>query len=404
MDSGYQLQRYFPEREKIQKEAPLQIGDCIDIYGLKMIYLDGKLAIQAVNDEVRIASNLFPLHYMAGSAPQREEVSEFVQRRQYFHRSPRNVASLEQEPIVIEAPPALRTMQKKPLFMVIGPSFTMAIPMLLGTLLAIYSSKASGANSSAFMFTGIITAVGSAVLGVFWALVNIKYEKKLTTEEEKKRFEAYSDYLVKQVNLIKEKYEKTRQTLLELYASASECITYDRQNPSLWNRNRSHGDFLAHRLGLGNLPFQIPIDVPKERFTLAEDSLAEKPVMIKKEYETLYDVPVQVNLLNHHMIGLIGGIGKRGAIDIMHILSAQIAANNSYTDVKLVYIYDGKNKAEEWAFARWLPHVWSEDKKTRYVASNKEEASDVFYELVKIFRLRSEEEQNKRMSCPSLIM
>ncbi len=390
----------FLNEKKIAAEAPLQIGDCIDIYGLKIIYLDGKLAVQAVNDEVRIASQIFPLHYMADQASPAQEVSEFVRRREYFHRSPRNVAPLETEPVVIEAPPPLRTMQRKPLFMVIGPSFTMAIPMLLGTFLAMYASRAGGGGSSAFMYTGIITAAGSAVLGVFWALVNIRYEKKITTEEAKKRFEAYSDYLVKQVNLIKEKYEKTRQQLLELYVSASECVAYGRQNAALWSRNRSHGDFLIHRLGLGNLPFQIPIDVPRERFTLADDSLAEKPAMIKKEYETLYDVPVQADLTRHHVAGLIGGTGKRGALDIMHILSAQIAANNSYTDVKLVYIYDGKNKAEEWAFARWLPHVWSEDKKTRYVASNKEEASDVFYELVKIFRLRSEEEQNKKEELP----
>lgn len=390
----------FLNEKKLEREAPLQIGDCVDIYGLKIIYLDEKLAIQSVNDEVRVAKQLFPLHYIAGKDLHTDMAEEPVRRRSYFHRSPRNVAVLETEPIVIEAPPVLRAMPKKPLFMVIGPSFTMAIPMLLGTLLAIYSSKASGTGSSAFMFTGIITAVGSAVLGVFWALVNIRYEKKLTSEESKKRFETYSDYLVKRVNLIKEKYEKTRQTLLEQYVSAEECVTYDRFHAALWSRNRGHEDFLIHRLGLGNLPFQIPIDVPREKFTLSEDSLSEKPAMIKQEYETLYDVPVRVDLTKYHVIGLVGGKGKQGAIDIMHILSAQIAAGNSYTDVKLVYIYDGKNKAEEWSFARWLPHVWSEDKKTRYVASNKEEASDVFYELVKIFRLRSEEEKNKKDELP----
>ena len=390
----------FLNERKIEGEAQLQIGDCIAIYGLKLIYLDNKLAIQAVNDSLRIAGNILPLHYMADNTSKEEPASDFVQRRQFFHRSPRNMAPLDRETIAIEAPPSVRAMPKKPLFMVIGPSFTMAIPMLLGTLLAMYSSRASGAGNSAFMFTGIITAVGSAILGVFWALMNIRYEKKLTIEEEKKRFEAYSDYLVKQVNQIKEKYEKTRQTLLEQYVSASECVAYDRYHAALWNRNRGHEDFLIHRLGLGNLPFQVPIDVPKEKFTLADDSLAEKPGLIKKEYETLYDVPVQINLAGHPVVGLIGGAGKRGALDVMHTLSAQIAANNSYTDVKLVYIYDGKNKAEEWSFARWLPHVWSEDKKTRYVASNKEEASDVFYELVKIFRLRSEEERSRKEILP----
>ncbi len=391
----------FINEKKLEGQTALRLGDCINIYGLKIIYLDGKIAVSAVNHQLEISGLILPLHFVEEKTEKKTGSPAVRQKqRRYFHRAPRNVAFLETEPIEIEAPPAPRVMNRKPLLMTIGPSFTMAIPMLLGTMLAIYSSRARGASAGAFMYTGIITAVGSAVLGVFWALVNIRYEKKITVEDEKKRFAAYSDYLVKRVELIKEKYEKSRDSLLEQYPEAGVCVRYDQNNPALWSRNMGHEDFLEHRLGLGNLPFQIPIEVPREKFSLTEDNLAQKPGMIKKEYETLYDVPVRVDLTEHSMIGLIGGGGNQGAIDIMHILSAQLAANNSYTDVKLVYIYDGKKRAEDWEFARWLPHVWSEDKKTRYVASGKEEASDVFYELVKIFRMRSEDEQAKKDVLP----
>lgn len=391
----------FINENKVEGETILRMGDCINIYGLKIIYLDGIIALSAVNDRLEISSLILPLHFVEeNSGGKKRQAAAKPAVHRYFHRAPRTVAQLETEPVEIEAPPAPRQMNRKPLFMVIGPSFTMAIPMLLGTMLAIYSSRMNGASSGAFMYTGIITAVGSAVLGVFWALINIRYEKKTTVEDEEKRFAAYSDYLVRQVETIKGKYEKSRQSLLEQYPEAHTCIQYNQNNPALWSRNRGHEDFLMHRLGLGNLPFQIPIEVPKEKFTLSDDTLMKKPGMIKKEYETLYDVPVRVNLTEHPMIGLVGGAGKQGAVDIMHILSAQIAANNSYTDVKLVYIYDGKKRAEDWEFARWLPHVWSEDKKTRYVASSREEASDVFYELVKIFRMRSEEEQRNTDALP----
>lgn len=388
----------FVNEKKLDQPVLLQLGDCIDIFGLKLIYLDEKLAVNAVNRNVRISSVLLPLHYV--ETPGTREQKQRTERggeKHYFHRAPRNLMQLDTEPVEIEAPPAPKALNRKPLFMLIGPSFTMAIPMLLGTLLAMYGSRG---NSSSFMYTGIITAVGSAVLGVFWALVNLKYEKKITVEDEKKRFAAYSDYLMKQVEVIKEKYEKSRNSLLELYPDTQTCITYSSVSPELWSRNRRHEDFLVHRLGLGNLPFQIPIQVPKERFTLSDDNLMKKPGMIREEYETLFDVPVRVDLSQHHIIGLIGGIGKQGAVDLMHVLSAQIAANNSYTDVKLAYIYNDSSRQEDWEFARWLPHVWSEDKKTRYVASNKEEASDVFYELVKIFRMRAEEEQKKKNGLP----
>lgn len=396
----------FVNEAKIQAPVVLRVGDCVHIFGLKIIYLNDRLAINAVNPELLIHPSILPLHYFENQDCKKAVEEDKIRPKRYFHRSPRNITPLETDPIEIEAPPEPRQMQKKPLFLVIGPSFTMAIPMLLGTVMAIYSTQLSGGASGAFLYTGIITAVGSAALGVFWAIVNLKYEKKTTDEAEKHRFEAYSAYLIKQVDTIKEKYLRSRQTLLELYPDAQTCASYGKDHTALWSRNRSHEDFLVHRLGLGNFSFQIPIDVPKERFSLSMDNLKEKPAVIKQEYKTLYDVPVRVDLWAHHLIGLIGGSGKQGALDIMHILSAQIAANNSYTDVKLVYIYDGSVSSQEWEFAKWFPHVWSEDKKTRYVASSKEEASDVFYELVKIFRMKAEEEkpQKKQVPKPYYIM
>jgi len=108
----------------------------------------------------------------------------------------------------------------------------------------------------------------------------------------------------------------------------------------------------------------------------------------------LYRVPVTADLREHRMVGVIGGEGKHGSMEVARILCAQIAANNCYTDLKMVFLYDGEAYSDfgQWGFAKWLPHVWSEDKKTRYVASSKSEASDICYEIAKIFRKREEEQ------------
>lgn len=39
-----------------------------------------------------------------------------------------------------------------------------------------------------------------------------------------------------------------------------------------------------------------------------------------------------------------------------------------------------------------LPHIWSENKKNRYFATNKQEASDVFFEISNVLRTRCENE------------
>lgn len=72
-------------------------------------------------------------------------------------------------------------------------------------------------------------------------------------------------------------------------------------------------------------------------------------------------------------------------------MAVQIAANNCYTDVKTAYIFSDKSETSgRLSFLKWLPHTWSVDSKTRFFASNKAEASDVCYELTKIFRMRDE--------------
>ncbi len=244
------------------------------------------------------------------------------------------------------------------------------------------------------MYTGIITSVCSAFIGVIWALNNIRYGKSKAKKEENHRFEAYGEYLIKCADEIKEKYEHNIRALHKMYPSAEDCVM-DRPGTgsAMWGRNSSHKDFLSHRLGIGDMPFQAEIQIPKEKFTLINDSLADKPKFIQESYKTLHQVPVCVDLLGEQIIGITGGEDKEGAYGVVYALAAQIAFQNCYTDVKMAFAFQEEQGegGSRWEFARWLPHVWSQDKKVRYVASDKNEASDIFYELTKVLRQRSEE-------------
>ncbi len=367
----------------------LEFGDYINIFGLRIVFLNTLIAVhaqteQAVVDENRLRKYVQPPYKKAEGAGKRAG-------KKIYRRSPRQIYKIDEETVEIEAPPQPKTLNKKSIGMLIGPSMTMALPMLLGCGLAIYSTRAGGNSAGAFMYTGLITAVSSALIGVMWALLNLNADKKKNREEELHRFEAYGEYLIKCSNQIKEKYEKNSSSLNAMYLSAENCCTYDENNATLWNRNVNHKDFLYHRLGTGNMPFQVKVDIPKERFTLINDSLAEKPAMIQQSFKELHNVPICVDLVKHRMIGIVGGAQKRGAVDIMHNLVAQLAVSNCYTDVKMAFLYDeGEEETEKWQYLKWLPHVWSEDKKTRYVAASKTEAGDVLYEITQTLRTRYE--------------
>ena len=378
----------------VMSEEPLNFGDFINIYSLHIVFLGNILAIDTSDPNVHV-SEKYLLPYKEESKEQNEEEepeTELLPVKKLFHRSPRIIEKIEQDTVEIEEPPQGTKSQKKPVLLTIGPSFTMAIPMLLGSLLMIASSRATGRATSLFMYSGLVMAVSSAMIGVIWATTNMRYQKKTEAENEAHRYEAYSNYLVKKTEEIKEKYVHNQEALNSMYPDVNVCLDYNAESAMLWNRNATHKDFLACRLGRGDIDFQVDIQIPKERFRLDRDELAEKPQFIENNYRTLTKVPILLDLLEHNLVGVVGGKGKKGAVQIAKLMAAQLAASNCYTDVKMIFVYDENNSEDfgEWEFAKWLPHVWSSDKKIRYIASNKLEAGEIFYEIAKIFRQRME--------------
>lgn len=379
----------FVQARRVVGSRQLSFGDVISIFGLTVVFFDSFIAVNANAPGLTISEGKFTEFECEKLDPD-TAMSRRRRAKNIFHRSPRQIYKIEDDSVEIEEPPTPKEDEKKPIGMIIGPSMTMALPMLLGCSLAIYSSSSRG-GGGVFMYTGLVTAITSALIGTIWAITNLIYEKKKNRERELHRFEAYSEYLIKCANTIKEKYEKNYSNLNAMYTSADVCCRNDANSMTLWNRNIRHKDFMTHRLGLGDMPFQVKINVPKEKFTLINDSLSEKPMMIKQSYETLHNVPITVNMLEHRLIGVVSTSGKKGATDVMHNLVAQIAASNCYTDIKMAFLYDeAEDDSADWEYLKWLPHVWSEDKNTRFFANNRNQVSDVLYEISNVLRTRSE--------------
>lgn len=400
----------YVNEKPVEGDCKLEFGDSIRVIGLVFVFLGNILAINTSQGNVVVDTNvLVPYQKEAVEYGDRDNIL-FKDSRILLRRAPRNIIKIERDPIEIEDPPEREKIdEQQSLLSRIIPSITMSIPMLLCSFLMVYSSKKSGAGSSRgpMMYMGMIMALSSVVMTIVTTILGSGKQEKEAREKNIKRFDTYSKYLLGIKEEIKNKYENNMNALHTMYMSPEDCTTIEVDSGLLWNRNVRHADFLSFRLGIGDVPFQAPIVVQGERFTMEEDSLKLKPAMLKKNYETLYNVPVRVDLLAHRLVGLIGGEQCKGAIDIIKILATQIAANNCYTDVKMVFVYDKEqtNLDGIWDFAKWFPHVWSQDKKVRYMASDKREMSDVFYELVKVLRQRDEEvKDEEQIQTPHYIM
>ena len=387
----------FVHNRRIRGTFRLDFGEHISIFGLHCIFLGKYLLVSCNCGELIVdESQLTPVFLYADN----EGSSKLARREhqtQYFNRAPRNRAALYREKIDIEAPPQPKQDKQKPTYLIIGPAFSMAIPMAIGCLmmiLASYLSKKAGGSmgTSPFIFMGLTIAIGAAAVGTIWAILNLRYDRQQRLAEEEQRFNAYSSYLVAIANKLREYYIYNTDSLNRRYPSASQCLSYNRNSPQLWNRNTTHEDFLFQRVGLGEQDFQVEINVPRERFTLVSDSLQDRPAQIKEEFRRLVNVPVGISLLDHKLVGISGGAGGAGATSIMQAMVAGIAAAHSYTDVKLVFLYDENDKAQlpEWECMRWLPHVWSEDRKIRFMSGNKIEQGEILFHLANVIRTRAE--------------
>lgn len=372
----------YQNHRRVKESAVLKYGDVLLLFGLKLVFLGELLAVYAdckslvINDRVLLPYKALPeAAERAGGIP--------GVGSGYFKPSPRTeIPRLFRGPVEIEGPPPKREAAKRPLFLTIGPALTMMIPMVLGSALAAAGMKERGGG--VYLYTGAVTAVSSALLGGLWAALSAGYGKKEVREQQQNRARAYREYIEKMTAFLETKRLEDAKELWEAYPSAEDCLSLGEESARLWNRNFSHQDVLYCRLGVGPLPAESQIAVPKARFTIAEDPLEQEPARLKAEFKTMENAPVGVDLLEHLLIGLTGE-GEETAKRIL----VQLAANNSSADVKLA-VFSGEEDWKRWEFVRWLPHVWRQDRGFRYLAANALEASELCYELGTVFRAREE--------------
>ena len=392
----------FVNQRKINKSYNLRYGDTINIFGLNIVYLGKIICLGASSGNMRI-SDILQCYKITNEEKKKNRIVK-TNETVYYNRPPRVLPVINKGVIKIEAPPPPQFSKKKPLFNVIGPSFTMAVPMMLGTGLSVFSSMYSGIGSRAFMFTGIITAVGSAILGSVWAVLNLRQTRREEMESEATRYDAYGKYLINISEKLKKQYSENEAAMHSMYPSAEECVKYDRNNSRLWNRNYFHNDFLYCRLGLGNMDFQVKITVPEERFSVVTDQLKNKPEFIYEQYKTLKNVPVGIDLMKDRLVGIVGK--PADTYGIIDSIITQIAANNSYTDVKIAFC-GMENYSEgygRWNYIKFLPHTWITNNTVRLFSSDPAEKSDMLYELVDIIRHRAEESEKREIVKPHIIL
>jgi S-DNA-T family DNA segregation ATPase FtsK/SpoIIIE len=359
-------------------ERVLRYGDVVYIIGLKILYLGNVLAVNNPKNACTVDDlKLKPIRIEVSGET---EEHEYEAEDNYFLRTPRKIETLNDETFTIEKCPPPNRQKRPPVFLTIGPAFTMMIPMVIGTMMM------GGEGSVA---SGLFMTIGSAALGGMWAILNMRFQKKEENETEQSRITNYTTYIAKTATMIAERMEYNKAVLQRTFPSGKEVVSFaENASPRLWEKSSVHGDFLSVRLGLGDIPSPNKITVPKEQVMVEHDPLNDKVEEIQAQMATLQQVPVALSLADNRIVGVVSKNRAR-TLNLGNLLAVQLAGLHSYTDVRLCFVYP-MQEADEWNYTRFLPHSWSTDGKLRMIASDKLTVGDVMYHLSGIIRERLE--------------
>lgn len=384
----------FLNGQRVTSRTELAFGDVVYIVGLKIVYLRDILAVSTPygNVSVRDLSELAP-----DPADEREPDAPAPET---FTRPPRQIEKIDDAMVEIEAPPTVSKRRRQPLALIIGPSFTMIIPMLAGLLFMMAVTPPDGGVNQ-YMFMGIVISGVAAIVGIFWALMNYYHTRGGEAEEESARSDQYMAYIGAVTAGLEEKRDYNKSVLMKSYPSVARCVNWlDPSASRLWERGSRHDDFLCLRLGYADIPFPNEIRVPRKSVAAASDDLAQIPERVKRDFSVVKNAPITLDLVKRRLVGVTSR-DRRVTLEIGRALSVQLALSHAYTEARMAFVYDESDK--DWfGYAKWLPHVWNEENDMRMLAVDRTSASDVFYYLNEVAKARSAEHDNRppRGSAP----
>lgn len=354
----------------------LKFGDLIFINGLMITFMGNFLRISNPLNEVYFKEKLTKLdiptrdnnkYIPLGNG---ENNLKLYEDYEYFFHTPyiKNVINLEE--IQIDSPPSPQVVEDVPLLLSLGSSLTMAVYSLVRGY-TIVSNLINKTKTVVELLPEIIICLATLTGSVLVPRLLKSYQKRKKKKREALRQTKFTEYLDSKSKEIKLILTNQTESMKLNYLSTRECyIKIINKNRNLWQREISDNDFLTIRLGIGTIDAKLKISAPEWHFTLDDDNLRDKVYELVNNSKKLNNVPITFSLAEKNVSAIINNNG----IDYSYLKSLiiQLVSYHSSSDLKLVFLVQ-ESKEEYWNYAKYLPHVWSDDKQIRFFASNSDD-------------------------------
>ena len=345
-------------------KSELNIGDTVFIMGLKIVIGKNIIALNNPDGQVHISQKLGKFVNQTVNPVGDEDEYELADK-EYFYRSPRFKRDIEKANFKIDPPPTSPISEEMPWLLVMGSSMAMGMMSIVTFVSAIASANVTS------MIMGASMLLGTVLLPT----ITKNYEKKHRHKKEALRQRKYREYLDRITVKINEACQLQEEILNENHVTINECerrIHGTQRN--LWERGLGQNDFLRVRLGNGEGVLDAEISYSERKFSLEDDNLQEELYTLCEKDKPLHNIPITYSLFENYISGVIGE--RTQVIEFAKGLIIQLAALYSYDEVKFIFLFD-KEEEDKFEFVKWLPHVWSDDNKFRFIATNANEVKEV---------------------------
>lgn len=371
------------------ESSKLKYGDVIFICGLKIIVMKNYIYVNNLRNLV-IYDNSFAkieevrTNLEIDNYDEDVNIKPIYSKDDYFYKSPRFKTISEKEKINIDAPPTKVQNREMPAIYSIGPMVTMSLTSVVFALSAINNMSKNGNLWT--VIPSIVTAFAMITSCLLWPSLIKKYEKNQIIKNEKKRQQKYREYIDSKRSKINMLIKMQAQVLRDNYLSPKECseIILNKKS-TLWNREIKDDDFLSLRVGMGTRPLDVDINYREEDFMMEDDDLKTLAFELVNETRNLENVPISYSFKDKFISGIVGK--EETNKDFLDMLILQLVTFYSYDEVKLVLLTNEK-KSYKWDYLKDVPHIFSNDKQTRFFGTNTNSKKEISLYLERILKER----------------
>ncbi len=376
----------------------VNFGDTVNLYGLKIIFMETMIIILNIPDKVRINESSCHITKQEFTTPLElddYEIKEMplYQPQDYYSKTPRLRRQIEKKEFKLSPPPKTNTGGKSPMLLVIGPMLTMG----LVSFVMVYSTFASIAQKKTTLsqsWLQILSSIAMLCTMLVWPMISQWYTKRVEKRSKLNLITKYKNYLLSKERELIEEVNSQKVILQENLITLNDCINLiQHRGIGFWSKRIDQNDFLQVRTGIGDERLNIYVSYNEEDFTIEETALKKEADLLVSKYSKISDVPIGYSFYENKTTALIGQYDV--SINFLNFVVLQLLTFYSYEDLKFV-VFTSKEKEKNLSYMKYLNHNFTNDKMFRFFASTPDSIRTVCEVLQQELAVRMNSEEQVR--------